>query len=45
MNEIGNSFDMINFYKYLNCDACRETGLYCVEHRVEVTKMLESEAQ
>jgi len=45
MNEICSSFEMIDFYKYLNCDECRESGLYCTEHREEVTQILESKDQ
>ena len=32
--------DMIDFTKYLNCDACKLAGLYCPEHRIEVEKKL-----
>ncbi|MEX0656457.1 MAG: hypothetical protein WD154_02790 [Nitrosopumilaceae archaeon] len=32
--------EMINFYKYLNCTACQESGLYCKEHKGEVEKIL-----
>jgi len=29
-----------NFYKYLKCPACQESGLYCKEHKKEVEKIL-----
>lgn len=31
---------MIDFIKYLNCPACKESGLYCLRHRIEVEKIL-----
>jgi len=31
----------IEFTKYLNCPDCRESGLYCPQHRIEVEKILE----
>jgi len=31
---------MINFYKYLKCPACQESGLYCKVHKGEVEKIL-----
>ena len=31
---------MIDFTKYLNCKACKASGLYCPEHRIEVEKKL-----
>ena len=33
--------DLINFIKYLNCPDCKDSGLYCTEHRIEVEKILE----
>ena len=41
MNSIVGDFELIDFYKYLNCTACREAGLYCPEHRAEVETILE----
>jgi hypothetical protein len=32
---------MIDFYKYLKCPNCKESGLYCPTHRKEVEKILE----
>jgi len=34
-------FDLINFIKYLNCQDCKDSGLYCREHRIEIEKILE----
>jgi len=31
---------MINFYKYLKCPDCQESGLYCKKHKGEVEKIL-----
>ena len=31
---------MIDFSKYLNCPDCKDSGVYCSEHRVEVEKIL-----
>lgn len=31
---------MIDFSKYLNCPDCKDAGVYCDEHRVEVEKIL-----
>jgi len=33
-------FELIDFNKYLNCPDCKEVGLYCAEHRIEVEKIL-----
>jgi len=32
--------EMIDFYKYLECPACQESGLYCKKHKNEVEKIL-----
>jgi len=45
MNDPGNYLELIDFYKYLNCPLCRETGLYCPTHRAEVENILENENQ
>ncbi len=38
--------EMINFYKYLKCPACQESGLYCKVHKGEVENILaENEPQ
>ncbi len=34
------SFENIDYTKYLNCQACKDSGLYCPKHRVEVENML-----
>ncbi len=31
---------VIDFYKYLQCPRCIESGLYCKPHRIEVEKIL-----
>jgi len=31
---------MIDFYKYLACPACKDSGLYCIVHRKEVEQIL-----
>ncbi len=31
---------LLDYYKYLNCKDCRESGLYCPKHRTEVEKIL-----
>ena len=31
---------MIDFRKYLNCPDCKESGIYCSAHRIEVEKIL-----
>ncbi|MCV0391980.1 MAG: hypothetical protein K5790_01660 [Nitrosopumilus sp.] len=36
-------YSMINYYKYLKCPKCKESGLYCAVHRNEVEQMLEKE--
>ena len=41
MNDLGDSFELNDFYKYLKCPACREQELYCPTHRAEVEKMLD----
>jgi len=41
MNDFRNCLDLINFIKYLNCPNCKDSGLYCTEHRIEVEKILE----
>ena len=33
----------IDFYKYLNCPDCKEVGLYCKIHRIEVENILNQE--
>jgi len=33
-------FNMIDFNKYLSCPDCRESGLYCPKHRIEVEEIL-----
>jgi len=32
--------EMIDYIRYLNCEECRKTGLYCTPHRVEVEEIL-----
>ena len=32
--------EFIDFYKYLKCPKCVESGLYCKVHRVEVENIL-----
>lgn len=39
-NEISFLLDMIDFYKYLKCPECRDSGLYCKEHKSEVERIL-----
>ena len=34
-------FETINYYKYLKCPGCIESGLYCQPHRMEVEEILE----
>ncbi|MCE2505577.1 MAG: hypothetical protein J4F36_03695 [Nitrosopumilaceae archaeon] len=34
---------MIDYYKYLKCPKCKESGLYCITHRKEVEQILENE--
>ncbi len=41
MNDFRICLDLINFIKYLNCPDCKDSGLYCREHRIEVEKILE----
>jgi len=41
MNDLGDSFELNDLYKYLKCPACREQELYCPTHRAEVEKMLD----
>ncbi len=41
MNDFRIFLDLINFIKYLNCPDCKDSGLYCSEHRIEVEKILE----
>jgi len=41
MNDFRIFLDLINFIKYLNCPDCKDSGLYCREHRIEVEKILE----
>jgi len=36
-------YSMIDYYKYLKCPKCKESGLYCYPHRKEVDKILEKE--
>jgi len=31
---------MIDYYKYLKCQACKDSGLYCPPHRKEVEEIL-----
>ena len=31
---------MIDYYKYLKCPDCIESGLYCSTHRKEVERIL-----
>ena len=35
------SFEYIDYTKYLNCQACKDSGLHCPKHRIEVEKILE----
>ncbi len=41
MNDFRICLDLINFIKYFNCPDCKDSGLYCREHRIEVEKILE----
>lgn len=34
---------MIDYYKYLKCPDCKDSGLYCKSHRDEVEKILEQQ--
>ena len=34
------SKERVDFYKYLKCPKCVESGLYCQEHRIEVENIL-----
>ena len=34
---------MIDFEKYLKCQDCKDSGLYCKKHREEVEKILEEQ--
>jgi len=36
---------MIDYYKYLKCPKCKESGLYCNVHRKEVEIILEKDEQ
>ena len=36
------SVQMIDYYKYLKCPECKDTGLYCKPHRIEVEEILNS---
>lgn len=40
-----NPNEIIDFTKYLNFPACKESGLYCTKHRIEVEKLLEEMGQ
>ena len=31
---------MIDYYKYLKCSECKDVGLYCKQHRIEVDTIL-----
>ncbi len=33
-------FEKIDFSKYLNCLACKETEFYCDEHKDEVERII-----
>ncbi len=33
----------MDYSKYLHCHACRESGLYCPKHRIEVGQFLGNE--
>jgi len=36
-----NEYDyVIDYYKYLQCPKCKESGLYCKPHRLEVDNIL-----
>lgn len=41
MDDFRICLDLINYIKYLNCPDCKDSGLYCREHRIEVEKILE----
>jgi len=34
------SIQMIDYYKYLKCQECKDSGLYCKTHRIEVDTIL-----
>jgi len=34
------SMQMINYHKYLKCQECKDSGLYCKPHRIEVDAIL-----
>jgi|SaaInlV_135m_DNA_2_1039731.scaffolds.fasta_scaffold197128_1 hypothetical protein len=36
------SIQMIDYYKYLKCQECKDSGLYCKSHRIEVDAILNS---
>lgn len=41
MNEI--EMPPIDYYKYLKCPDCVDSGLYCKAHRIEVEQILNSD--
>ena len=44
MKETSNAeiFEKIDFSKYLNCKACKETEFYCDEHKNEVEQIIQN---
>ncbi len=44
MKETSNAeiFEKIDFSKYLNCIACKETEFYCDEHKNEVEQIIQN---
>ncbi len=40
LNDKNLGASLIDYYKYLNCKDCKESGLYCPKHRTEVEKIL-----
>ena len=34
---------MIDYYKYLKCPDCKESGMYCTIHKKEVDEILEKD--
>ena len=37
--------ESIDYRKYLNCPACKDVELYCIEHRKEVELIVASKSQ
>ena len=37
--------ETIDYRKYLNCPACKDVELYCLEHRQEVEMLVKSKSR